>query len=81
MLLFPYTVIMQHPTTRKTSYQLEFILKYTNPANRQSNFCMQKLWAPPMVPRTCLNFKGYLPIYDIGNLQSGVHHILISIGH
>ncbi len=30
----------------------------------------------PIKSRTCLRIKGYLPMCDMGNLQSGVHHIL-----
>ncbi len=37
-------------TWLEDSSPIEYNVKYTNPANRQSNFCMQKLWAPPMVP-------------------------------
>ncbi len=32
-----------------------------------------------LLTRTCLRIKGYLPMCDMGNLQSGVHHILTTI--
>ncbi len=58
LIITPHWPNYHHNELIRTNENTAFLLitwqipweKYTNPANGQFNFCMQKLWAPPMVP-------------------------------